>query len=108
MEPIPTPSETALRVAEVVEEIVGCKWALSLFEALARGVQRPGALQRSCPGLSTKVMNERLKKMLRFGLIERREFDELPPRVEYELTPLGRRFEPLMAEVRRLQSELER
>jgi DNA-binding HxlR family transcriptional regulator len=100
--------ESALRVAEVVEEIVGCKWALSLFEALTRGVQRPGALQRSCPGLSTKVMNERLRKMLRFGLIERREYDELPPRVEYELTSLGRRFEPLMAEVRRLQAELER
>ncbi|MBK9386989.1 MAG: helix-turn-helix transcriptional regulator [Planctomycetes bacterium] len=108
MEQLPASPETTLRVAEVVEEIVGCKWALSLFEALARGVQRPGALQRSCPGLSTKVMNERLKKMLRFGLIERREYDELPPRVEYELTPLGRRFEPLMAEVRRLQSELER
>jgi DNA-binding HxlR family transcriptional regulator len=53
-------------------------------------------------------MNERLRKMLRFGLIERREYDELPPRVEYELTSLGRRFEPLMAEVRRLQAELER
>lgn len=100
-------SESAIRVAEVVEEIVGCKWALSLFEALARGVQRPGALQRSCPGLSTKVLNERLRKMLRFGLIERREYEERPPRVEYELTAFGRRFEPLMAEIRRLQSELD-
>jgi len=73
---------------------------------VSAGASRPGAMQRSVAGLSTKVLNERLRKLLRFGLIERRAYAEIPPRVEYRLTPRGRKFEKLLAQVSQLECEL--
>ena len=104
---VPVDDDT-VPVAAMVEGIVGCKWALSLLDHLEQGVRRPGELQRRVDGLSTKVMNERLRKMVRFGILARTEFPEVPPRVEYELTPLGRRFTELLAHVKQLQAELDR
>ena len=57
-----------IHVASMVESIVGCKWSLSLLRLAADGTSRPSALLRACPGLSAKVMNERLQKMQRFGI----------------------------------------
>ena len=90
----------------MVEDIVGCKWSLRVLDLVSRGVSRPGAMQRSVPGLSTKVLNERLRKLLRFRLIVREVFAEVPPHVEYRLTPLGRRFESVLAQVAALEAEL--
>jgi DNA-binding HxlR family transcriptional regulator len=95
------------RAARMVEDIVGCKWSLTVLGLVSRGVARPGAMQRSVAGLSTKVLNERLRKLLRFGLIERRAFAEVPPRVEYRLTTRGCKFEKLLAQVAELERELE-
>jgi DNA-binding HxlR family transcriptional regulator len=93
----------------MVESIVGCKWSVAILCAIADGTVRPGLLQRALPGLSAKVMNERLAKLLRYGIVERTARGTKPPiEVEYTLTPLGRRFEGLIAEVRRLQADLER
>lgn len=98
---------TSPRVARMVEDIVGCKWSLSVLDLVSRGISRPGAMQRSIPGLSTKVLNERLRKLLKYGLIEREVFMEVPPHVEYRLTALGRRFERLLAQIRELEATLE-
>jgi DNA-binding HxlR family transcriptional regulator len=60
------------------------------------------------PGLSPKVMNERLRKMLRFGIMERHVFGEKPPiEVEYRLTRFGTRFMKILDEVRRLQGAVD-
>lgn len=92
-------------VASIVEDVVGCKWSLAILGRIAEGDQRPSAIQRSCPGLSAKVMNERLSKLQRFGIASRTVVGERPPlRVTYDLTPFGRRFVGLLDEVRRLQA----
>ncbi len=92
----------------MVENIVGCKWSVHLLDRIAEGCHRPSALLRSCPGLSSKVMNERLRKMLRFRIVERTVFGEKPPiEVEYRLTPFGRRFARILEEVRRLQETID-
>ena len=91
----------------MVESIVGCKWSLAVLAALRDGVHRPGALERHCTGISTKVLNERLRKLVGFGLVERTSFGEVPPRVEYRFTELGQRFLVLIDEVDRLQAELD-
>ncbi len=96
----------APRVARMVEDIIGCKWSLCVLELVSRGVARPGAMQRSIAGLSTKVLNERLRKLLRYGLIERHVFAEVPPHVEYRLTTLGKRFERLLAQINELEASL--
>ena len=85
--------------ARMVEDIVGCKWSLTVLGLIADGVRRPGAMQRRVAGLTAKVLNERLRKLLRFGIIEREVFAEVPPRVEYRLTPFGRRFDGVLKEI---------
>jgi DNA-binding HxlR family transcriptional regulator len=93
----------------MVESIVGCKWSVRLLEAIAEGEERPSALLRANEGLSTKVMNERLRKMLRFGIVERTVLGERPPlEVRYSLTALGARFRAVLDEVARLQADLDR
>jgi DNA-binding HxlR family transcriptional regulator len=99
----------AIPVAAMVENIVGCKWSLRLLGLIAGDVHRPGALQRACPGLSAKVLNERLRKLTRFGIVKRTVRGEKPPvEVEYKLTPFGLRFVRILDEVRRLQEEVDR
>ncbi len=92
----------------MVESIVGCKWSLRLLGVLAQGPQRPSALRRACPGLSAKVMNERLRKFQRFALTSRTAHGVKPPiEVVYALTPLGARFCGLLAEIDALQRQIE-
>jgi DNA-binding HxlR family transcriptional regulator len=98
---------TALSAARIVEDIVACKWSLSVLEAVRRGVRRPGALQRSIPGISTKVLNQRLVKMVRYRIMSKRSFGEIPPRVEYDLTQLGIRLVKILDQVEALQKELD-
>jgi DNA-binding HxlR family transcriptional regulator len=83
----------------MIEDIVGCKWSLTVLGLVAAGVRRPGVMQRRTPGLSAKVLNERLRKLLRFGIIDREVFAEVPPRVEYRLTAFGQKFEGVLREI---------
>jgi len=100
--------ENPIFVASMVESIIGCKWSVRLLQLCAEDHHRPSALLRACPGLSSKVMNERLRKMTRFGILKRMVFGEKPPvEVEYRLTPLGRRFMQILEEVRRLQEAID-
>jgi DNA-binding HxlR family transcriptional regulator len=90
--------------ARMVEDIIGCKWSLTVLGLIAQGVSRPGAMQRRVAGLTAKVLNERLRKLLRFGIIERHVFAEVPPRVEYTLTAYGRRFDGVLNEIAALET----
>src|SRR5687767_229131 len=94
-------------VALMLESVVGCKWSMSVLGAIASGVHRPGALERACAGISTKVLNERLRKLVRFGIVERQVFPDVPPRVEYHFTPFGREFLTLIDAVAELQHRLD-
>jgi DNA-binding HxlR family transcriptional regulator len=94
-----SPLKKEISAARMVEDIIGCKWSLTVLRLISDGVQRPGAMQRKTPGLSAKVLNERLRKLLRFGVISRRIYAEVPPRVEYRLTPFGRRFSVVLRQI---------
>ena len=76
----------------MVETIYGCKWSLTVYQLLANGINRPGEMVRSVEGLSTKVLNECLKRNVEFGILDKQMFNELPPRVEYQVTPFGEKF----------------
>lgn len=90
----------------MVESIVGCKWSLHVLAQIRNGICRPGALERTAPGLTTKVLNERLAKFVRFGIVKRVAYPEIPPRVEYHFTPFGRKFVQLLDQIERLEAEL--
>ena len=91
----------------MVEAIYGCKWSLTVYNLLANQINRPGEMVRSVEGLSTKVLNECLKRNVEFGILERVAFPEVPPRVEYKVTPFGNKFIRILDELEKLQSEIE-
>lgn len=91
----------------MVEDIVGCKWSLSVMRLVRDGVKRPGAMQKAVNGLSTKVLNERLRKLQRFGIVDKQSFAEVPPRVEYQLTEFGKQFSAILEGVDHLQGWLD-
>ena len=90
----------------MVEAIYGCKWSLTVYKLLANGINRPGQMVRSVGGLTTKVLNECLRKNMEFGIIERVAHHEVPPRVEYAVTPFGKKFIRILDELENLQREI--
>ncbi len=94
-------------VAEMMESIVGCKWSLRVLALVRDGVHRPGAMEHAVEGLTAKVLNERLKKLSRYGILEKTVFAESPPRVEYRLTAFGQRFSALLDQIEQLEQSLE-
>ena len=90
--PIPDPWAAACPSREVLA-MIGDKWALLLMPKLAGGPKRNGELVRALQGISQKMLTQTLRDMERNGLVTRRDFHEVPPRVEYELhsaRPLAR------------------
>jgi DNA-binding HxlR family transcriptional regulator len=76
---------------------VGDRWSVQIVYALSRGTMRFNEVKREL-GISQRVLSESLRDLERDGLVARRHFPTIPPRVEYELTDLGRTFrEPVMA-----------
>lgn len=92
-------------VSRMVEEILGCKWSLAVLAGVHHGICRPGALKRAIGGISTKVLNERLRKLVRYGVLDKQAYPEIPPRVEYVLTPFGRRFLAILEAIEELEVE---
>lgn len=90
----------------MVETIYGCKWSLTVYLLIANDINRPGEMVRSVEGLSTKVLNSCLRKNIEFGILERIEFAEIPPRVEYHVTPLGQKFIRILDEIEKLQLDI--
>ena len=86
--------------------MVGCKWSLTFFKRIREGINRPGQLQKSIDGLSTKVMNNCLRKHLEFAILERREFPEIPPHVEYHITSFGEKFILILKAIHDLDDEI--
>jgi DNA-binding HxlR family transcriptional regulator len=74
------------RVMAVLAE----KWTLLVVTALENGPMRTAEIRRCVDGVSEKMLIQTLRKLEGFGLVSRKSYPELPPRVEYRLTPLGR------------------
>jgi DNA-binding HxlR family transcriptional regulator len=98
---------TQPQVTRMVEDMVGCKWSLAVLGRIRAGVQRPGEIERAIDGISKKVMNERLRKLQRYGIVDKRIYAEVPPRVEYRLTGFGTRFARILDGIERLQRALD-
>jgi DNA-binding HxlR family transcriptional regulator len=101
------PKLTTKRVDMLLEDVIGCRWTISVLRAVAQGIRRPGALERYIEGISNKVLNDRLRHLTRAGIFERSQFAEIPPRVEYRLTEFGRKFTRLLKVSEQLQAEMD-
>ena len=72
-----------------VLELLAEKWALLVIFRLRVRPHRTAELRREIDGVSEKMLIQTLRKLERYGLVDRHDFNEVPPRVEYELTRLG-------------------
>ena len=81
---------------EVAVEVVGGKWRPVILAHLKEGVHRYGELRRRMPGVSEKMLVQRLRELEADGLVARRDLGTNPPHVEYELTAEGRSLIPVL------------
>lgn len=70
-------------------QAIGGKWKTSLLWTLHLRPHRFAELRRLLPGISEKVLTQQLRRMEADGLVNRHDYGEVPPRVEYSITPLG-------------------
>jgi len=89
-----------------LEEVIGCKWSVSVLKAIADNVTRPGELERHIEGISKKVLSERLRKLTDYGLLQKNAFAEVPPRTEYSLTENGKKLICIIDQVKTLDMEI--
>ena len=99
---LPLTERTAYRR---LEDVVGCKWSAAVLAAIGRDVTRPGQLERFIPGISTKILNERLRKLVDYRLITRTEIAGKVPRTEYALTATGMKLNAIIESIRDLDEE---
>lgn len=76
--------------------LIGDKWKVLILRDLMPGTKRFGELKRSIGSVSQKVLTAQLRDMEEKGLVSRRVYAEVPPRVEYSLTELGRSLKPIL------------
>ncbi|MFF7854098.1 winged helix-turn-helix transcriptional regulator [Streptomyces sp. NPDC007904] len=70
-------------------DVIGGKWKVLILWALNERRHRFGELRRELPGVTEKVLAAQLRELEADGIVHREEYDEVPPRVEYSLTPRG-------------------
>lgn len=76
--------------------LIGDKWKVLILRDLMPGTKRFGELKKSIGGVSQKVLTAQLREMETDGLVRRTVYPEVPPRVEYTLTALGRSLKPIL------------
>ncbi|MUG96159.1 transcriptional regulator [Scytonema sp. UIC 10036] len=81
--------ETTLRV-------IGGRWKVLIIRELMVGVKRFGELQRALDGITQKMLTQQLREMEEDGIISRKVYPQIPPKVEYSLTPLGESLQPIL------------
>lgn len=76
--------------------LIGDKWKVLILRDLLPGTKRFGELKKSIGSVSQKVLTSQLRDMEECGLVNRKVYAEVPPRVEYSLTPLGQSLKPIL------------
>ncbi|MDY6802871.1 MAG: helix-turn-helix domain-containing protein, partial [Cyanobacteriota bacterium] len=76
-----------------------------ILRELFDGVRRPRELLEALPGISSKTLMVRLKELEKYGLLERKVYAEVPPRVEYSLTLKGRELKPVLLALKQVGEE---
>src|ERR1039457_2090065 len=82
---------------DTVLALIGGKWKMLILYHLCHGPRRFGELRRLLAGISEKMLTQDLRKMQESGLLERKDYRQVPPKVEYSITPFGRTLGKSMA-----------
>lgn len=91
-----TAKELSACPVETTLMLIGDKWKVLILRDLMTGTKRFGKLKKSIGSVSQKVLTAQLRDMEANGLVHRQVYAEVPPRVEYSLTELGRSLKPIL------------
>jgi DNA-binding HxlR family transcriptional regulator len=75
--------------AEVTLDVIGGRWKIPILYHLCQGVKRFSELQRAIKGVTHKMLTQQLRELERDGIVQRTVYAQVPPKVEYRLTPHG-------------------
>jgi len=81
---------------ETTLKVIGGRWKVLIIRELLSGVKRFGELQRALPGITQKMLTQQLREMEEDRIIHRQVYAQIPPKVEYSLTPLGASLQPIL------------
>ena len=81
---------------EVTLEVIGGRWKVMVIHELLEGTRRFSELHRALKGVSHRTLTQQLRELERRGVIHRKVYQQVPPKVEYSLTPLGRSLHPVL------------
>lgn len=97
-----TDAKCGVKECSVVKtlRVVGSKWTILIIRDLLKGTLRFGELRKSLDGVSPKTLSERLKSLEREGVVTKKIYPEVPPRVEYSLTRRGRSLAKIIDSMR--------
>jgi DNA-binding HxlR family transcriptional regulator len=81
-------------------ELIGKRWSGAILFVMTNGPLRFSEIRQLVPDLSDRLLSERLKELESEGIVERHVYDEVPVRVEYQLTPKGHALEPVLRDLK--------
>ena len=91
-----------------VEKIVHGKWAMVVIYFLSQGTMRFGELSHKMPMVTRANLTKELRSLEEYGLVHREVYAEVPPKVEYSLTEMGRKFLPVLDALEKFAIEYQR
>src|SRR5215470_3286987 len=83
-------------LVETTLGVIGGRWKVLILQQLLDGVKRFNELHRALSGITHKTLTQQLREMEADGIISRKVFPQIPPKVEYSLAPLGRTLRPVL------------
>ncbi|WP_434748854.1 winged helix-turn-helix transcriptional regulator [Paenibacillus amylolyticus] len=81
---------------EATLEVIGGKWKCVILCHLTHGKKRTGDLKRIMPAITQKMLTQQLRELENDGIVKRIVYNQVPPKVEYELSDYGRSLEPIL------------
>ncbi|MBF2064831.1 MAG: helix-turn-helix transcriptional regulator [Calothrix sp. C42_A2020_038] len=81
---------------ETTIKVIGGRWKVLILRELMADIKRFGELQRALRGITQKMLTQQLRELEDDGIVRRQVYPQIPPKVEYSLTPLGETLKPLL------------
>jgi DNA-binding HxlR family transcriptional regulator len=82
-------------------ELVGGKWKLFIIQQIGKKTLRYGEIKRAIPDITEKMLIQELKSLVHAGILAKKSYGEIPPRVEYRLTEKGKKALPLLKQIKK-------
>ncbi len=89
-------NNNATCAVEITLNVIGGRWKVLILQELFKGIRRFSKLHRALKGGTQKMLTQQLREMEKDGIIYRKVYPQVPPKVEYSLTPLGKSLKPIL------------